>query len=291
VIISLISYILLGASICAVWFKPIELGEWQLPPWIIIYAAALPAALATGTIEAPALFALVALLGVSWAARAGRGKSRTALVVLAALGALVLSLHAAPGFNNLKWLTAIKLTSDAVPFTLTVNFDKGSAGLFLFALLAPHITSFSELRAIWRPMLTLAVGTAFVVILTAMGVGYTRFEPKLPPETAGFLLVNLFFTCFAEEAFFRGILQEGLHRLAQRTSLAWINYVAILLSALIFGAVHSGGGTQYILLASLGGFGNAITYARTRKVEASIFTHFMLNASHFLFFTYPALAK
>ena len=289
-IISLISYILLGASICAVWFKPLQFGERQLPPWLIVYIAALVAALATRTIVAPALIALVALLALSWAG-AGRGTTRASLAVLAALGALVLSLHAAPGFNNLRWLTAVKLTPDAVPFTLTVNFDKGSAGLFLFALLAPHITSFSELRAIWRPTLLLAVSTTVLVIATAVGIGYTRFEPKLLPETAGFLLVNLFFTCFAEEAFFRGILQESLHKLAQRTSLAWINYVAILVSALIFGAVHSGGGAQYIILASLGGFGNAITYARTRKVEASVFTHFMLNASHFLFFTYPALAK
>lgn len=287
----IISYILLGASICAVWLPPLSLAGRKLRPWVVVYALAVLAALSTGAITPAAVAVLGALLGVSWATQATQGWMRGALVVLAALGALVLSLHAIPGFNNLRWLTAVKLTPDAVPFTLTVNFDKGSAGLFLFALLAPHFNSFAEVKAVWRPTLALAAGTTVAVIATAVAFGYTKFEPKLLPQTAGFLLVNLFFTCFAEESFFRGILQESLHRLAQRTSLSWINYLAILLSALIFGAVHSGGGVQYIILASLGGFGNAITYARTRKVEASVFTHFMLNASHFLFFTYPALAK
>lgn len=257
---------------------------------MLVYIAAAGTAAYAATITAPAIFTLVALLSLAWVAHTARGANRVVVVLLTAFGALALSLHFVPGFFNLKWLTAVKLTADAVPFTLTVNFDKGSAGLFLFALLVPRLTSAGDLRSIWKPTLIIALVTTCVVVATAVIISYIRFEPKLPPETAGFLLVNLIFTCFAEEAFFRGLLQESLHNLAARQSRPWINYIAIALSAILFGAVHTSGGPQYILLASLGGLGSAIIYARTRKVEASVFTHFMLNTTHFIFFTYPALA-
>ena len=286
----IIQYILLGAAICSVWLPPIQFGDRRFPPWVLVYIAAASIAAYTTTITAPAIFTLIVLLALAWVAHAARGAVRVVLVLLTAFGSLALSLHIAPGFYNLNWLSSVKLNADAVPFTLTVNFDKGSAGLFLFALLVPHLTSIGDLRSIWKPTLVIALVTTCVVVATAVIIGYTRFEPKILPETAGFLLINLFFTCFAEEAFFRGLLQESLHKFATRQSRPWINYIAITLSALLFGAVHTSGGLQYMMLASLAGFGNAITYARTRKVEASVFTHFTLNTTHFIFFTYPALA-
>ena len=45
------------------------------------------------------------------------------------------------------------------------------------------------------------------------------------------------------------------------------------------------------LLATLGGLTNALAYAKARKVEASVLTHFMLNAVHFVLFTHPVLAR
>ena len=33
-----------------------------------------------------------------------------------------------------------------------------------------------------------------------------------------------------------------------------------------------------------------MAYARTRRIEAAILTHIAVNATHFLLFTYPALA-
>jgi membrane protease YdiL (CAAX protease family) len=66
--------------------------------------------------------------------------------------------------------------------------------------------------------------------------------------------------------------------------------LAIVASALLFGLAHLGGGWKFALAATLAGVGYGIAYHRTQRVEAAMAVHFGLNALHFLFFTYPAVA-
>jgi membrane protease YdiL (CAAX protease family) len=286
----IVPYVMLAIAVCAVWLPPVRVGIVWVHPWFVVFLAAAAWALEAGVVAPVGAIALGVVLALAWATRRTEGAVRWLLWTLAALGALALSLHVVPGFTNARW-PPIRLTPDAVPFTPGLNFGKASAGLVLFALLAPHVRSVARLRPIWKPTLAIAALGAFVTVGVAVAIGYTRFEPKLPPETAAFLATNLFFTCFAEEAFFRGLLQEELHRLAERAARPALHAVAVAVSALVFGAAHAAGGTPYVLLATLSGFANALAYARARKVEASVVTHFALNAIHFVFFTYPALAR
>lgn len=46
-----------------------------------------------------------------------------------------------------------------------------------------------------------------------------------------------------------------------------------------------------VLQAGLAGLGRAVAYERTRRIEAPMLAHFGLNATHWLWFTYPALAQ
>ncbi|WP_419656688.1 putative CAAX protease family protein [Desulfosarcina variabilis str. Montpellier] len=47
---------------------------------------------------------------------------------------------------------------------------------------------------------------------------------------------------------------------------------------------------KYVILATAAGWGYGIIFQRTGSIDASIMTHFGLNTTHFIFFTYPALA-
>src|SRR6185436_9303138 len=149
-----------------------------------------------------------------------------------------------------------------------LNFGNAGAGLILFVLLAPRLSARDGLRSIWKATLAVAAIGTFVTVGVAAASGYTRFEPKLPAETVAFLVTNLLFTCVAEESFFRGLLQEEMHRAAERAGIRWLHVAAVPVSAIVFGAAHAGGGMQYVLLATLGGFANALAYAKARKVEA-----------------------
>ncbi len=96
---------------------------------------------------------------------------------------------------------------------------------------------------------------------------------------------NLFFTCIAEEALFRGFLQRQLAMsLAKFRFGTWI---ALAVVAVLFGIAHAGGGITYVLLATVAGLGYGWAYHRTQRIEASILLHFTLNSIHILLFRAP----
>ena len=125
-------------------------------------------------------------------------------------------------------------------------------------------------------------------MLLTLALGYVRFEPRWTPLFWVWAPINLFFTCLSEEAFFRGFVQRELARLGANRARAAL--VALLVASLLFGMAHLAGGWKYALAATLAGIGYGYAYQRTRRLEASMAVHFALNATHFLLFTYPALA-
>jgi len=58
---------------------------------------------------------------------------------------------------------------------------------------------------------------------------------------------------------------------------------------LLFGAAHAAGGGVYVLLAAISGLGYAYAYYATQRIEAPIIVHIVVNAVHFIGFTYPHL--
>ena len=293
-----ITFALLACAIASAWWPakafPGNKGL-LLAPWMILFAAAMVAACFAGVLTATAVVALLVMTGICLKAASLEARQQQAGAWTWAAGGLGLALavHVLPGFHNPLLVNAVRTTPDAVPFTLYANFDKGSVGLLLLACLAPRLASWQDARAAVAPTLVAAVATAAAAIGAAWLAGQVRFEPKLgaalPPFAPTFLFVNLFFTCVAEEAFFRGLIQERLTRaLAHRPGLM---FLPILVSATLFGLAHLGGGPLYMAFATLAGLGYAGVYAKTRRVEAAVVTHFAVNATHFIFFTYPALVR
>jgi membrane protease YdiL (CAAX protease family) len=68
-------------------------------------------------------------------------------------------------------------------------------------------------------------------------------------------------------------------------------WIAVVVSALLFGAAHLAGGALYAILACIAGLGYAYAYQRTQRIEAAIIVHIALNAVHFIAFTYPYTAR
>jgi uncharacterized protein len=114
------------------------------------------------------------------------------------------------------------------------------------------------------------------------------FQPRWTSLFWVWAPVNLLLTCLTEEAFFRGFIQRELRvALGNRQSAP---VIAVITSAALFGVAHIAGGWRYVLLSTVAGLGYALIYERTQRVEFSIAAHFVLNATHFLLFTYPQLA-
>jgi membrane protease YdiL (CAAX protease family) len=280
---------LLGLAIVGVWLPSVPIGgRFRLAPWSVLFVAACMAALGSGVLGVPVLLALAL---AAWGSR--RVSSRWAanlLTVLSGVIALGLALHLFPGFHDQKLHDGLRLSADAAPFKLNLNFGKASAGLLLLAAYSPRIRHGAEAREVFSLLVWLiAIGTPIAVIGAALVFGEIRFDPKWPAPALAFLGANLLFTCVAEEAFFRGLLQERLHRLFGEGRLR--RWLPVALMAALFPLLHLNGDAAYLTLVALAGFGYSLVYSVSRRIEAAVLTHFLVNATHFLWFTYPHIAK
>ena len=285
-----VTYILLAAAICAAWAKPVGLGRVVFAPWVAFFVGALAFGMAAGVLRAPAIVALAALAGTAcMTARAPRQRQYLRVIcgAVTAVLALALAVHKLPGFNNAIVIDAVTISPGAAPYTQYANFDKGAVGLILLAFLCSRARSWNEFGGVLKQCLPMLLVTLVAVLGFATAIGAVRPDFKLSQLTMQFIAVNLFFTVVAEEAFFRGFLQQRLAAsLARWRSGKWI---ALACSALLFGLVHLPGGAPYALLATIAGFGYAYAYHVTQRIEAPIFVHIALNAAHFIAFSYPAL--
>ncbi|MDN2663767.1 CPBP family intramembrane metalloprotease [Psychromonas sp. 14N.309.X.WAT.B.A12] len=209
---------------------------------------------------------------------------------------VALALHFLPGFNNLPIIINEQISKDAITYTLYANVDKGIAGLLLtayfFKKLNKSDTSQSYINTLcinWQsakqPILVI-ISTIVVTLTLALLLELVDFNPKVPDFWFEFIAINLLFTCVAEEALFRGILQT---KLSQRLSHTRLSIFSPMLVACVFAAAHFMGGLNYVLVSAVAGFGYGYIFYKTQCLEWAILCHWLLNLCHFFLFTYPML--
>jgi uncharacterized protein len=260
------------------------------PVWSIFLGIAIMAGLFFGSLQPLALL-WVGLFGRStWALTQNHlgiaAKWTLFMVVFLLSGGLM--AHQLPGFDNPKIIAELRLSEDALPYNKHLNFDSALVGLCLLGCFHHRLDNAAGWSVMLKKMAPISLMTLATVMALSLVLGYVHWQPKWTPIFFVWAWGNLFFTCIAEEAFFRGFIQEHLSQ-----DLSKIRYgqaLAILLAACLFGLAHHAGGIKYILLATVAGIGYGLAYHRTQRIEAGILTHFTLNALHFLLFTYPVLA-
>lgn len=258
---------------------------------LLLLGAVVAGGLLRGLLDPVALLSF-ALLGLAaWLVRPARGKAwRVTGHLLFVLVAFALGLHLMPGFHNPQWLADLRLTPDAAPMSLYFNFDKPLAGFWLL-LCWPLLKRFGDggqpLAASLSAGLIGAALAGLLCLGLALALGAIAWAPKWPAFGAWWALNNLLLVALAEEAMFRGYLQEALQR-RWREIRHGATY-ATMLSALAFGLVHAGGGWRWVLLASLAGLAYGWAY-RKSGLFGAVLAHFGLNLIHFTAFTYPMLA-
>ena len=255
---------------------------------LIFVILSLAAAVEAGIVGWAGLAALVIFAGACNAAARLRGGLRVLAWGVVVILTLALATNQVPGIHNVLVVDGVAVSASSADFTLYWNFDKGFAGVLLYAVFVPP-----QERVPWNRAVV-ATGTIFILTLAFVvgvgtAIGYIAWDPKWPAILAVWVPSNLLLTCVSEETIFRGVLQRQTGRFL-RGKVPRPGLVALLLCAVAFGVAHIAGGAEYVLLATLAGVGYGAAYHLTGRVEAGIVVHFLVNLSHLFLFTYPFAA-
>ncbi|PKH22829.1 CPBP family intramembrane metalloprotease [Enterobacterales bacterium CwR94] len=191
---------------------------------------------------------------------------------------IALFLHLLPGFNNPKVVDSVQVGPQSAAWSMYFNFDKAMVP-FLLAGILPSVLSVQRAPQRWPYWLLLSLAIPALLLL-AVALGGLRLEPHFPVWLPQFMLANLFFVSLAEEALFRGWLQQ---RLQQKLG----NVPALLLASLVFGLAHVAGGPLLVAFAALAGVIYGLAWWWSGRLWVATLFHFALNLTHLLFFTYP----
>lgn len=282
-IFNVLSFCFLGLSILSLW-----LSRFSVLP-LLLFIWAIGMGLLGGTLPPQNLAYLFIFAIFCWIYYFHKG--RTTLRYVSAAGIFLIGFlfmkHLYFSFQPWPAFVNFSLGPQSQLYSLYLNYEKPAVGFFLIFFGIPLIRSGRDLFLAFVESLRYYFPTVIVLLLPALLSGYIALEAKLPAITPIWMLVNLLFVCVAEECFFRGFIQKELsHFLYPRPYHEWW---ALIISAFCFGLIHwKPGGWAYFFLSIIAGLLYGQIYRKSGRIESSILLHFLVNLTHFLFFTYPA---
>lgn len=313
--LSIVPYVFLGLAIISLWIKR------HITIWGSLLLLGIIFGFISGRLESLSLITIVLLgLGYYLSFYPKRPRNpryqflRRQFEILTLIFSLAPFYHQMPGFQNFEVVHQIKLSADAIPYSMFFNFDSPLIGLFILAFGFNYVNSGRTDRQALIRVYSIVVLAVITMSILALLFQYVRFDPKWNNFILIWAVHNLVFTCVTEEAIFRGLILNGLMSYFEKVrflsfriwginvttiymnqislfGLGLHSILALLISAFLFGLVHFQGGAVYMILAGIAGIFYGLAYIVNRRIEASIVTHFLVNLVHILFFTYPALQR
>jgi uncharacterized protein len=278
-----LAYGLLYLSVIALWLPTIA----KIPVWVPLLLASFVFALLSHQIEFIALGPIIVFyFSIHFGYRKKSPTIRMAANIITLMVGIGLSANFFPGFNSFSVINEAYLSKDSVPYHLFLNFGKPLVGIFMLGM-SSHllIAHKKDWHLLFKRLFPSSLIIIFILVILALSLGFVRIDVKLPSSLWIWALTNLLFIATAEEAFFRAFIQKRLMMILKENSYG--GWLAIGIASLLFGVAHFPGGIKYMILMAVAGLGFGWLYVKTKRIEASILTHFGLNIVHFLLFTYP----
>ncbi|MBY7735147.1 CPBP family intramembrane glutamic endopeptidase [Francisella philomiragia] len=208
--------------------------------------------------------------------------------IILALFAYLLMLHILPGFNNLNLYKNILVSPDAIPYSMTLKFDSLFVGLSIITVAIPTLVQELKYKIMKSILFGIFYGLLAILIIggIAFNFNFVKWDIKFNNLIIIFIIQNLFFTCFYEEVFWRGLLQKNIFN-------NYLNkYLSILIIAILFATAHLiFANYKFAILAFFASIIYGLSYNSTNNLLASITTHYLVNITQIVLVTYPILAS
>jgi len=279
-----ILFTLLGLNVVALWLRPAWLWMAMLGGVCLI---SLTIDTGTATLEPIALLAVLTGAAMLYGYRFTRNQTwqRWCLLILISLFFVTFGMHALPGFGSWQVSPATALSDQSAEFAIIYYLDKPVIGILILGIAYSSLVRHpSEWRRLLHVSVVPVLGGICLIYISGVLLDYISFDPTFSNLYWPWAVKNLLFVCVAEEAFFRGFLQKEIGALLKHRHADIIALVAV---AVLFGIAHVAGGATYVLLAAAAGLVYGLVFHLSKRIEAAIAAHFLLNSGHFLLFTYP----
>ncbi|EGU29428.1 caax amino protease family protein [Vibrio sp. N418] len=223
--------------------------------------------------------AVAVVFVIAWLIRQHPHRYKPFAVFFLVVWNIALFLHQIPGFDNLQVLNNALSGPQSQPFSMYLNLDKPLA---FFTLLLAYPALLGNARTSNKPAIIAILLALFSLLPIAAMLGALKYEFSIPTWWWLFALNNLLLTCIAEEALFRGYIQQQLtHKLG-----VW---AGLMIASALFGLAHFSGGVLLMLFATLAGIGYGLIFHLSGRLWAAVLAHFAFNFLHLIVFTYPIL--
>lgn len=197
--------------------------------------------------------------------------------LLTLIASVLLAAHLLPGFAPWIIVEPQRISADAAPYLLRLSWDKLLVGV---TLLAWWLGLPSRPNPRPRFVVPIFIVTLLAVPGLALLLGVVAWQPKWPAMLGAWLAINLAVAVLAEELLFRGLLQTRL--------VGWLGmWPGILLTALLFGAVHIPFSPTFAMVAAVAGLGYGMAMQASGRLSVAIALHGLVNLIHFTLLSYP----
>ena len=279
---NLTAYVL--TSVCLIASTQLPGKQWRIGAGLLI----LLLLFLTHLVGYQGAIVVAALIGCSYLLWNSQKQLPAKLILASAWTTLaaILLLHVVPDIYNLQILHHEPIKPNSIAISISWNIDKIWIGWAICAFAIPlfGITDTSKpKRQWWRTMVPMVVIGIAMTMSLALILRLVTFDIALPHYFVIFASANLLNTCIAEEALFRGIIQNFLIKRIN----AW---GGILVTALLFGLVHAPWSPLFAVVAAVAGIMYGAVYWYSGRLIWAILIHWTVNLIHMLLFTYPLMA-
>lgn len=208
-------------------------------------------------------------------------------ILLVSIGLIT---HKLPGFHNILFFDAIKISAKSAPYSAYINFDKPFLVLLLLYYYNKRKLYETKFASAFIYGILLGVIAAATLSILSVYAKFIKFDPKIPEILGIWTIMNLA-VVIAEESFFRGFVQTSIMFGLKKYKIQpkYAGFISITLVSIIFGLAHFAGGMNYIIISGIAGLFYGYALYKTGMIESSILVHFLVNLTHICLFTYPTI--